>query len=168
MKKTAFAAIVTVFLAGISLAENPISKPLFHIQRSKNANVVHYDAQLNGDGTFFRKEPVIAYWVMLAEDGRREELNLIERTKAYGFHIAPDASGKTYHMTLAAYSKREIKVYAQSDNVKAEMVISGKPAYLEKIFIDSKEGWMLPTVLYIELFGTDVSTGEKRSEKIVL
>ena len=166
MKRTAFAAIVTVLLAGICLAENPITKPLFYIQRNKNANVVHYDAQLNGDGTLYRKQPVIAYWVLLAVDGRREDLNLIERTKAYGFDIEPDSSGKFYRMTLAAY-KREIKVYTQGDNVKGEMVIGGKPAYLEKVSITSKEGLVLPTVLSIELFGTDVSTGEKRSEKIV-
>jgi hypothetical protein len=58
------------------------TQPLFIIERSKNANVVHYDAQLTADGEIDPNEPVIAYWVMLATDGHREELNWIEKKKA--------------------------------------------------------------------------------------
>ncbi len=167
MNKVVFATILLSLLGGISRAEVVITKPLFYIERSKNANIVRYEAQLNKDGTLNPKEPVVAYWVMSAEDGRREDLNLVERTKAYGFDIEPDGSGKSYLLTLAAYKKRGIRVYARGNNVKAEMVIDGKPAYLEKVFISSKENLVLPTVLYIELFGKDVSTGEKRHEKIL-
>lgn len=167
MNKAVSAILLIHLLAGISQAEELITKPLFFIQRSKNANIVRYDAQLNKDGTLNSKEPVIAYWILQAEDGRREPLNLLERTKAYGFDIQSDGSGTSYHMKLAAFPKREIRVYTHGDGVKAVMVINGKPAYLEKVFIDSKEGLVLPTVLYVELFGTDVSTGEKRYEKIL-
>ena len=76
------------------------TQPLFIIERSKNANVVHYDARLNADGKLDPKEPVIAYWIMLAEDGRREDLNWIEKKKAYGFDIKPDPSGDGYRMTV--------------------------------------------------------------------
>jgi len=64
------------------------TQPLFIIERSKNANVVHYDARLDADGRLDPKEPVVAYWIMLAEDGRRENLNWIEKRKAYGFDQA--------------------------------------------------------------------------------
>ena len=59
--------------------------PLFIIERSKNTNVVHYDARLTADGKLDPEEPVIAYYVMLAEDGRRKELSWIEKKMAYGF-----------------------------------------------------------------------------------
>ena len=166
MNKLVCAAILILLLAGVSQAGELVAKQLFHIERSKNANIVRYDAQLNQSGVFDRKAPVIAYWVMLAEDGRREGLNLLERTKGYGFRIVPDNPGKSYRMTLEAYDKRPIKVYAKSQDVKAEMVISGKPAYLEKVYIQSEEGAWWPKVQYIELFGTDIATGEKLSEKI--
>ena len=46
-----------------------------------NANVVHYDARLTADGKLDPKEPVIAYWVMLAKDGHRQKLNLDREEK---------------------------------------------------------------------------------------
>src|SRR5712691_865167 len=67
---------------------NPIGSrylPLFVIERSVNANVVHYDAKLGPDGKLDPREPVVAYWIMGAEDGRRQDLNAIERLRAYGF-----------------------------------------------------------------------------------
>ena len=70
------------------------TSPLFIIERSKNANVVHYDARLTADGKLDPKDPVIAYWVLSAEDGRREELSWIEKKKAYGFDIKPAPSVK--------------------------------------------------------------------------
>jgi hypothetical protein len=141
--------------------------PLFIIQRSKNANVVHYDAQLTADGKLDPKEPVIAYWVMLAEDGRREKLNWIEKKKAYGFDIKPDPSGNGYRMTVAAYPKQQITVRQQGDAVRAELVIGGRPAVLEKMYINASDGLMGPKVHYVELYGKDLQTGRKRFQKIV-
>jgi len=88
--------------AGLAAAAQTKTSPLFIIERSKNANVVHYDARLTADGELDPKEPVIAYWIRLAEDGRREELSWIEKKKTYGFTIKPDQSGKGYKMTLVA------------------------------------------------------------------
>src|ERR1039457_5763512 len=63
------------------------TQPLFIIERNKNANVVHYDAQLTTDGKLDPKGPVIAYWVLLAKGGRRQNLNWIEKKTAYRINI---------------------------------------------------------------------------------
>jgi hypothetical protein len=91
MKKVMGWFTVLALLASPAAAQTRTS-PLFTIERSKNANVVHYDARLTADGELDPKEPVIAYWIRLAEDGRREELSWIEKKKAYGFTIKPDRS----------------------------------------------------------------------------
>ena len=143
------------------------TQPLFIIERSKNANVVHYDAQLSADGNLDSNEPVIAYWVLLAEDGRREELNWIEKKKAYGFHIKPDPSVNGYKMTVVAISQGQITVRKDGDTVRAELVIDGRPAVLEKIYINASDGLLGPKVHYIELYGKDLRTGEKRFQKIM-
>ena len=137
------------------------------IERSKNRNVLHYDARLDQNGKLDPKEPVIAYWIMLAEDGRREELNWLERHKAYGFSIHEDRDGQTYHMTLVAYEERDVKVFQEGEKVRAEIAIAMRASYLERIYIDSTEGALSPKVNYIELFGQDVKNGERRYEKIV-
>jgi len=143
------------------------TSPLFIIERSKNANVVHYDAQLNADGKLDPKEPVIAYWVLLAKDGRREKLSWVEKKKAYGFTIKPDPSVNGYKMTLVAAPEKQIIVKKEKETVLAEAVIEGRPAVLEKMYINASDGLTGPKVQYIEVYGKDLQTGEKLREKMV-
>jgi hypothetical protein len=143
------------------------TQPLFIIERNKNANVVHYDAQLTADGKLDPKGPVIAYWVMLAKDGRRQNLNWIEKKKAYGINIKPDPSVNGYQMTIVAATQRSITVKQVGSAVRAEIVIDGRPAILEKMYLNATEKLTGPTVHYLELYGKDVQTGEKRFEKVM-
>jgi len=143
------------------------TSPLFIIERSKNANVVHYDAQLTADGKLDPKEPVIAYWVLLAKDGRREKLSWVEKKKAYGFTIKPDPSVNGYTMALVAAPEKQIIVRKEKETVRAEAVIDGRPAVLEKMYINASDGLTGPKVQYIEVHGKDLQTGEKLREKMV-
>jgi hypothetical protein len=143
------------------------TQPLFIIERSTNANTVHYDARLTADGELDPTEPVIAYWVMLADDGRRKELNWIEKNLAYGFEIKPDPSVGGYIMTMVATPQRPIIVKKEGNAVHAELVIDGHPAIVEKMYINASDGDSWPQVHYIELYGTDVQTAEKRFERIM-
>jgi hypothetical protein len=110
---------------------------------------------------------VIAYWVMLAEDGHIEELNWIEKKMAYGFHIKPDPSVKGFQMTLVSVPQGQITVKKEGDTIRAERDIDGHPAVLEKIYISATDGFFGPKVHYIELYGKDIKAGEKRYQKIV-
>jgi hypothetical protein len=47
------------------------TQPLFTIERSKNANVLHYEANLTAQGELDPKEPIVIYWIMKAEKGQR-------------------------------------------------------------------------------------------------
>jgi hypothetical protein len=132
-----------------------------------NANVVHYDARLTADGALDPKEPVIAYWVMLATDGHRQKLNWIEKKEAYGFTAKPDPSVNGYKMTLVAAPERQITVKKEKDAVRAEAVIDGRPAVLEKMYINASGGLTGPKVHYIEVYGKDLQTGVERREKLV-
>ena len=166
MKKALWWFAFLALLAAPAAAQIKTS-PLFIIERSKNANVVHYDARLTADGNLDPKEPVIAYWVRLAENGSRKELSWIEKKKAYGFAIKPDPSVNGYRMTLVAFPERQITVKQEKDAVRAEAVIDGRPAVLEKMYINASDGLMGPKVHYIEVYGKDLQTGEQRREKMV-
>jgi hypothetical protein len=166
MKKAMWWFAVLVLLAAPAAAQITTS-PLFIIERSKNANVVHYDARLTDDGKLDPKEPVIAYWVRLAEDGRREELSWIQKKMAYGFTIKPDPSVDGYRMTMVAVPGRQITVKREKDAVIAEAIIDGWPAVLEKIYINASDGLMGPKVHYIEVYGKDLQMGEQRRQVMV-
>lgn len=141
--------------------------PLFVIERNKNANVVHYEASLAADGDLLSAEPVTAHWVLLAEDGRRKKLNWLEKKKAYGIRIKPGAARDSCTLTLAAAPWLPIVVRKTGSTVRAEASIGGRPAALEKMFIQAREKLLGPKVEYIELFGKDLETGKALREKIL-
>jgi hypothetical protein len=160
-------AICLILLMAVTLCAAGKSVPLFHIERSKNANIVKYDALLTPGGSLDPKKPVDVYWVLLAEKGQREALNWIQKKKAYGFDIEPAKDGKGFMMMLKPMRERPIRVFMEGDAVHAGLTIGGKSGYLEKLFINSEEGSMMPKVIYIELFGKDAATGEALYEKIL-
>ncbi len=166
VKKTMCWFAFVALLAAPAAAEIKTS-PLFIVERSKNANVVHYDARLTAEGKLDPKEPVIAYWVLLAEDGRRKKLNWIEKKKAYGFTIKRDPLVNVYKMTLVVAPNHQIIVKDEKEAIRAEAVIDGRPSVLEKIYINASNGLTGPKVQYIDVYGKDLQTGEKRHEKML-
>ena len=148
-----------------SLSKSARTQHIFKIERSKNANIVQYDVQIKADGKLDPKKPVVAYWVRLKSDGRKEDLKWVEKKFAYGFSAKYDAKTNTAVMDMAAKIKREIKVLEVESEYRAETTIDGQPAFLDKIFISSKGKGMSTKVKYMELFGKDVETGKDRYEK---
>src|SRR5262245_42565533 len=143
-------------------------QPLFTIARSTNANVVQYDARLTASVSLDSKSPVVAYWIMLAEDGRHVRLSTIEKRMAYGFSVKADGSSGCFRMTLAADKTRPIRICAENGSGRAEMVVDGRRSRLQRMFISTRRGGLFgKEVNYIELFGTDAESGEQRYEKIV-
>ena len=138
--------------------------PLFTIERSVNNNVVHYDAKIK-DGKLDPAQPVIAYWVM-GEDGHHQELNMLERLKAYGFSIRPDKQPEAFRMTLVSDKNKEIRVFRAGAIVRAEAMIGACEAYLDKIFIASKKSWMMNLPEYAEMIGKDMLTGAECRERV--
>jgi hypothetical protein len=86
---------------------------------------------------------------------------------AYGFDIEPDPEVKGYKMTMVAVPQQSIRVKKEGNTVRCEVIIDGRPAVLEKMFINATDGLTGPQVHYIEIHGTDLQTAEKRSEKIM-
>jgi len=145
----------------------PDRQALFKIERNKNANIVQYDAQIGADGKLLKKEPVVAYWVRLAEKGQVQELSWMQKTFAYGFNVKHDPKNDTLELDMKADIGRPIKVQREADGYRATAQIEGSASFIEKIFIHATGKGMSTTVNYIELHGLDVKTGEKRFEKIV-
>ena len=160
--------VFTVLLLAAAASSPALeTRHLFRIERSKNANIVQYDAQLTPDGRLYPEEPVIAYWIRLAENGQRRDLTFVQRHWAYGFTASYDAEKNTACLDMAAGIGRKIWVYAAGGRYRAEMRIDGRPAFIDKIYITSvKRAAFFPRVISIELYGKDVITGESRYEKI--
>lgn len=168
--KRSITAVLVLTLICVPLlvhAETPIRQHLFHIERSKNANIVQYDAQVGVDGKLLKKKPVVGYWIRLAEQGQVQELNWVQKTFAFGFDVKLDSGRESAELHMKANVGREISVILNGDDYRATVLIDGALSFFEKMYIDAtRKGWSL-TVHYVELYGEDVETGEKRYEKFV-
>ena len=140
---------------------------LFKIERSKNANIVQYDARVRPDGALDPDKPIVGYWIRLAEDGRKMKLRFFEKRFAYGFRAAYDPASNSVTLVLKAGIGRDLKVLEIMDGYRAMTTIDGRNALIEKIFVQSSGKRLFTKVEYIELYGVDSVTGEDRFEKYV-
>ena len=143
------------------------TQTLFVIARNTNANVVHYAVRLNG-GKLDIDDPMVAYWVMRAEDGRREGLTWLENQVAYGYRISSRVTNVGFGLLLKAFSKRELAVRRDSEgSYRAYVRIDGQKAALDRIFVTLGEGGLKPSVRHVDLFGTASAVGKRVSERLV-
>lgn len=142
------------------------NQTLFVIERNKNANTIYYDANFNEKNELNQEHPLDVYYIHYASDGKRAELNLLERKMAYGYSFEKIKSNY-FQITLKAYKDRKINVFLDKNlKVYAIIKINGKDAYLKKIFVFAKPE-LYTSVQYIELFGQDIKTKSILYEKII-
>jgi hypothetical protein len=155
------------FFLTVAHAEPVRREPVFKIERSKNANIIQYDAQIGPNGKLDASEPVVGYWIRLAEQGQRQELSWVQREFAFGFDAEYDPASDSVSMELAVDIGRSISVIRDGDNYRAISTIDGVAAFLDKVYINAHKNGFFFTVEYIDIFGTDVNTGEERVERFV-
>jgi hypothetical protein len=132
--------------------------------RNTNANVLKYAVRTGKDGRLDGANPIEAYWLMLAENGRREELTWTERRFAYGF----STSNSTDHgcvLRLTACPERELRVRAIDGGYRAEVTIAKQATALKRVFVCAAHG-LFPSVRYVEISGINAS-GKLVSERLL-
>ena len=138
---------------------------VFQIERSKNSKVVQYDIRLGADRRPIAADPIAGYW--RRQDGSTAPLTRLQRT-AYGFDATCAESCRVVTVKMKADIGRLIRVYEIDGVYRAETQIAGESALIQRIYIKSTERRFLwPRVAYIDFEGTDVATGERRSERFV-
>jgi hypothetical protein len=104
---------------------------------------------------------------MLAEDGRRESLTLLERRLAYGWTAQVEPQGNALRLRMQAFSQREIRVARDGKGVfRPLLTIARQPATLQKIFVATVEHGPKPSVEYVDLLGLTVSGQVPVTERI--
>ena len=166
-RKLSLALALTACLAvAAPAAADPGVQPLFRIERSKNANVVQYDARVQEDGSLDPAEPIDVYWLRLAGSGKRKELKWLQRRVAYGFSVHWAVDGSALELEMVVPIGRRVEVVRSGDAWQARTPIDGRPCHIERIYVKSTERRFLPPkVEYIDFAGSDVETGERRTER---
>ncbi len=141
------------------------ARELFTLSRSTNANVVKYAVRLDKAGLLDVHSPVEAYWLMLAENGRREELTWGERQLAYGFSVS-NVTPRGCALRLSACPERELSVRYVEQRFRAQLKIQQRPAQLQSVFVRAEEHSLLPSVRYVEIAGV-TADGQPIAERIL-
>ena len=166
--KRAISFVLLFLMLGVNIYADKTSN-LFVIERSKNANVVSYDAVLTDDGKIKEESPIDAYWLLYAyKNGEREELSAFDK-KAYGFKAKYNAEKQNFDFVLKAAKDKPMTIDLYNGIAKAVIKINNVDCFLEKVYIGSVDGaFGIPNVSFYELFGTEVSNGAKQQQKIVV
>jgi hypothetical protein len=132
--------------------------PLFVIQRSKNANEVHYYLRVDDRCRFASDTPVSAFWQLLeARPTKTASLSVFDQI-AYGVEQQRVVNNEV-SFSLKALEQKRIKASVSAPPqmgtcaAKAQTEIQGQWAVLERIFVQTEEGWLKPKVIYVDVFG---------------
>jgi len=162
------ALTLAIFSVSTTLFSDPLRRdPLFKIERSKNANVIQYDAQIGPDGKLDSEEPVVAYWVRLADEGQVKELSWVQRTFAFGFNAEYDPATDSAPMEMAVDIGRSFTIVRDGDIYRAKTIIAGVESFLDKIYISAHKHGLFIKLNFVDIYGKDALTGEERFEHFV-
>ena len=120
---------------------------MFIIHRSLNENVVCYkgtELENNYEGCY-------PFWLMT--DGKKEELNVLEKYNAYGLSVTKLSENK-WKMNIISLNDRNIIIVKDKNNKwKSITKINGKLSQLLGVHVQLKNGWVSYNVDFIEIFG---------------
>jgi hypothetical protein len=136
---------------------------LFRVTRNTNANVVVYEARLASPGVLDERDPVHPVWVMLAEDGRREELNLVESAMAFGVEVHGGEGGQPV-IVLRAKPDLAIRISVENGCPIARARIAGRDVALRLVAVEAAGG-LFPQVAHVDLIGRDGTSGAEVRER---
>ncbi|MBO7138554.1 MAG: DUF4833 domain-containing protein [Bacteroidaceae bacterium] len=157
--------LISFLLALFCLTVQAITIPKEHVfvfERSTNTNYVCYDINLE-NGSLSQKQPLNAYWV-LGDETRIEGLTFLDRKMAYGIKvISAEKNEALVHLT--AYKDLSIRICKHKGKWVGIVKMHGRELVIQKMYAQMKSSLSVKCE-YVEIYGTDITTGEKRSERI--
>ena len=140
-------------------------KRLFHIERSKNKNIVCYDINQGIKGEPDDKAPLTVYWVNQEErPGQHDALNYIQQKMAFGYTVINKHNG-VITIELNAIKKRELVIEWDGRKYLCRTEINKLSSVLSKIYVKTKDSNSLQ-VEYVDVYGYSPDTGALVSERI--
>jgi hypothetical protein len=149
-----------VLYAPLCAPDQDDRQPLFKIERSKNANIIQYDAQIGPDGKLDQRKPVLVYWIRLAEDGQTRKLSWLQKTFVYGFKARFDRKTDSVILDMNSDLSPPIRVARINGSYQATVEIDGKTSRLVRVFLHSTGKGLSTRLEYMEMYSTDLETGE--------
>jgi len=137
---------------------------LFRITRNKNDNIVCYDVR-HKSGRLDKENPVSVYWVIPSKKDKLEDLNFLERTKAYGISVVKAFGQDSVDVMLKA-GKKPIRVTVRGGHWVALATLDSREVAIDSVYVMADESGTMPTVHWVEVMGRYPATGESMRKRI--
>ncbi len=138
---------------------------LFHIERSKNRNIVCYDLNVDAIGVPDEKMPLSVYWVNREEHpGQHGSLSYIQQKLAYGYTVIGKQNG-VITIELNAVKNKKVTIEQNDQKYICQTEINKQPSALLKIYVKTKTSNSLQ-VEYVDIQGVNLATGTPVTERI--
>jgi hypothetical protein len=161
------ACLLTAALSGTAPCAESCdrSKHLFYIANNAHSSVVYYDVCLDGNNNISADNPLAVYW--LTKNGMRRELNLIQKTLAYGIRSVESTGRNSISFTIAALTSATITVARINEGYSATLGSEKGDIVIDKVDINVTNGIVgLPTVHYVDVTGRSKDGDRLLKERI--
>jgi hypothetical protein len=148
---------------------------VFVITRSKNDNTVVYGARTH-QHRLDEHEPIEVYWMGFSRKDPhevdpsklRDDLNWIEKKVAYGASAHKlHGSSDEFEVKLVAVPHLKVTMKMHGDRPRLTGMIGGHQCYVTRVYVLAQENMIgLPKVIFVNIHGIDMETGEEIVEKI--
>lgn len=164
------------FLAGIPAypgipAESglPEKDYLFKIERSRDADVVYYQINLNTAQKLNIDEPLDIFWIKHTDKNQREPLTRIQRRWSYGIKYL-STSPESIVFQFRATGTRDFILQQTENNLQYKVYtqVNGKIMQFEKMYIHfGNDSFLNPAIDKIDLHVSDPDTGIKKVDTFI-
>lgn len=155
-----FFSLISFAFNGSGDPEFTGSKHLFKIGRSRDANEIVYEINLDSSGKLNSSNPIRIYWVKKTDNGQVEPLTWVQNRYAYGLHFI-NVSDYKADFQFVSYGERTFTVKRTSENVfKVFTMSQDKEVEVNTIFIQIDGGsFWVPTIPKVDLYAYDTQSG---------
>lgn len=140
---------------------------LFKIERSKDANEILYDVNLDSQSNLDLDNPISIYWIKKTENGIKAPLTWIQKNYAYGIDYLSKSKDQA-EFQFVSYNKRQFQIKRDNNgNFKVYTLSRKRNVIVKRIFIQIDGGtFWFPKISRVELHAQDAQTNETSIEII--
>jgi hypothetical protein len=145
-------------------------KPLFIIERSRDADFLVYEVVEKGKDNPLGSVSIDAYWIRKGENNRREPLTRIQNQYGYGIEVLEMTTGASEELHFRIVAFPWYTFILRQDQGKAYKVyirLADGEIEVEKLYVNfTNNSFWHPEVSYVILYGLDPHAGTKYIETI--
>lgn len=165
MRRFLMSILAAVLLCGTLLAANEKEHVLV-FERSTNTNYICYDINLQKDGQLNTAEPLTSYWML--DEGTwwsTEGLTYLDKKMAFGVKVVSSKENEAV-IHLTAYKALKMRICKYKGKWAALIKVNGREMVVEKFFAQMMNPPFSIRCRHVDIYGTDLKTGEKCRERI--